>query len=312
MKSNDYHLLPVLERLIATGSISETGRQLGMSAPSVSRALARLRDVYADDLLVRAGQTMIVTPRAKSLLPALRDCLDQLAQLDLVLPVRTPRDFRGDIRIRCDDVFAGAILQALFEFVGREAPGLTIRIVTELSYSSEDFRSGMVDLEVGGRGEFPPEVIVRPVGQDSLYGIVRPDHPILKQTIDAARFAAYPHVVSSTQKDFEGAMRRALAMSGLAREIRLETPTIFSAAIATRRSDLIACAPGVIAHDLGALLGLALFKVPLDLPEIRVSVAWHSRLKSEPAHQWLRNALIAIVDRKLRSARDQISNLVGA
>lgn len=71
----DLNLLPVLDALLETHSVTESGRRLGLSQPAVSRALARLRAALDDELLVRTGRVMVPTPRALALQQPLREPL---------------------------------------------------------------------------------------------------------------------------------------------------------------------------------------------------------------------------------------------
>jgi DNA-binding transcriptional LysR family regulator len=38
-------------------------------------------------------------------------------------------------------------------------------------------------------------------------------------------------------------------------------------------------------------LGLVTFPVPLDLPPLRMGIAWHPRHEADPAHAWLRQCV---------------------
>lgn len=64
MSLPDLNLLITLEALLAEGSVAGAARRLQLSPSAMSRALARLRKVTGDPLLVRAGRGLIPTPRA--------------------------------------------------------------------------------------------------------------------------------------------------------------------------------------------------------------------------------------------------------
>ena len=60
----DLNLLITLDVLLAEGSVAGAARRLRLSPSAMSRALARLREVTGDPLLVRAGRGLVPTPRA--------------------------------------------------------------------------------------------------------------------------------------------------------------------------------------------------------------------------------------------------------
>ena len=60
----DLNLLVTLDVLLSEGSVASVARRLRLSPSAMSRALARLREVTGDPLLVRAGRGVVPTPRA--------------------------------------------------------------------------------------------------------------------------------------------------------------------------------------------------------------------------------------------------------
>src|SRR6476469_9021121 len=76
MARPDLNLLVTLDVLLAEGSVTRAARKLRLSPSAMSRSLARLRETIGDPLLVRAGRTLVPTPRAVEL----RDEVRQLVQ----------------------------------------------------------------------------------------------------------------------------------------------------------------------------------------------------------------------------------------
>ena len=65
MPRPDLSLLPALDALLHERSVSKAAQRLGLSQPSLSAALARLRRHYDDRLLVRVGNSYELTPRGR-------------------------------------------------------------------------------------------------------------------------------------------------------------------------------------------------------------------------------------------------------
>src|SRR5262252_2212629 len=63
----DLNLLVALDALLAERSVTRAASRVGLSQPGMSNALARLRKLFGDPLLVREGMTLVPTPRAESL-----------------------------------------------------------------------------------------------------------------------------------------------------------------------------------------------------------------------------------------------------
>ena len=63
----DANLAVALDALLAENSVTRAAERLHTSPAAMSRTLGRLRRILQDPLLVRAGQTMVPTPRAQAL-----------------------------------------------------------------------------------------------------------------------------------------------------------------------------------------------------------------------------------------------------
>ena len=91
MERPDLNLLITLDVLLAEGSVARAAERLHLSPSAMSRALARLRNVTGDPLLVRAGRGLVPTPRAMELprgRPRLE--LDLLAERTVRVRLKSP------------------------------------------------------------------------------------------------------------------------------------------------------------------------------------------------------------------------------
>lgn len=78
----DLNLLRVFDMLLREQNVSRAAERLALTQPTVSNALARLRDQLGDPLLVRVGRRMRPTPRALALEGPIRAALQQIEQTD--------------------------------------------------------------------------------------------------------------------------------------------------------------------------------------------------------------------------------------
>src|SRR5205823_11518589 len=72
----DLNLLVALDALLAERSVTRAARRVGLSQPGMSNALARLRRLFGDPLLVRQGAELIPTSRAEALAGPVREALE--------------------------------------------------------------------------------------------------------------------------------------------------------------------------------------------------------------------------------------------
>lgn len=299
MKSRDLNLLPILERLIETQSLTTTGKDLSLSVPTVSRSLARLRADYGDELLVRSGRGMKATPRAKAMYPALKKHLNGLDSTFLI-PEQTPiGEVVRSFRIRCDDVFAGVMAQHLSRLLTEQAPGINVELVSEVASTDIAVREGSIDLEIGGRSSFPPDVVVRKLGQQSVVALMKEDHPLTTRNKSSKLLFGYPHVLAENQIGHERELLAALKALKLERSTRIIVPSYYAAAAVVSQSLMIATLPEVMARHLVKLHRLVVAPLPIKLQPISASISWHSEHRKDPVHMWLRDQLAGIVSAEI-------------
>jgi DNA-binding transcriptional LysR family regulator len=256
----------------------------------MSRALARLRTVTGDPLLVRAGRGLVPTPRATEMKDKVRELVEEafllLRPADRLELATLERSFT----LRTSDGFAETFGPPLIERVQQEAPFVRLRFVRKLDKSSEGLRDGSVDLETGVvAGTSGPEVRAQALFADRYVGVVRGDHPLARTGVTAADYAAWNHVVTWRQGIDLGGNDEMLRAAGLERNV-MATVDGFSAALALAKgSDLVATVPD--RHTAALREGMFSFPVPLAVERFTISLLWHPRLDGDPAHRWLRNCV---------------------
>ncbi len=74
----DLNLLPILDTLLNEKSVSKTADKLNVTPPAISKFLNKIRDTFQDQLLVRSGMSLELTPLAIRLKPQFRELLDNI------------------------------------------------------------------------------------------------------------------------------------------------------------------------------------------------------------------------------------------
>jgi DNA-binding transcriptional LysR family regulator len=120
----DLNLLVVFEAIYSGGSISRAGKQLGMSQPAVSNALARLRELMDDALFVRTRRGVDPTVKARRLIGPVREALGLIEgqlksgrQFDLA-------SYKRLFRILMFDPLEPIMLPSVLRQIAEEAGGL--------------------------------------------------------------------------------------------------------------------------------------------------------------------------------------------
>ncbi len=292
MPAPDFNLLVTLEAVLTEESVAGAAKRLRLSPSAMSRALARLREVLGDPILVRAGRDLVPTPRAIEL----RERVSHLVQeAEAVLRPAEELNIRQLVRtftLRTREGFVENFGPALLARVGQEAPGVRLSFVQKPNKDSTELREGAVDLETGVVAkDTGPEVRARALFRDRFVGVVAAGHPLLHGKITADRYAGGRHVIVSLRGIDKGLIDEALEPLGLERDVVTIVGSFAAALALARGTDLIATVPE---RQTGILReGMYSFPLPFPTPEITVSLLWHPRLDADPAHRWLRNLVLA-------------------
>ena len=283
----DLNLLLALDVLLAEGSVAGAARRLQLSPSAMSRTLARLREVTADPLLVRAGRGLVPTPRAIALRAEVGPLVEGANALLRPADKLDLGSLQRRFTLRTSEGFVDTFGPDLLARVQAEAPGVILQFLTKPDKESAPLRDGEVDLETGVvDAQTAPEMRAAPLFDDQWVGVVRPDHALAQGVITAESFAACGHVLVLRRGLHSRDIDEAVRTAGLERRI-VTVVNGFSAALALARdTQLVATVPE--RHTEGLRRGMFCFALPVGIAAFTLSMLWHPRLDGDLAHRWLR------------------------
>ncbi|WP_338759005.1 LysR family transcriptional regulator [Massilia sp. METH4] len=291
----DLNLLVTFLVLVRERSVSGAARKLFIGQPAASSALARLRELFGDELLVRGPNGMEPTARALALEAALGPALGQV-QAALFEPAAfAPASAAHTFTLGMPDWVELWLMPRLFERVRVAAPGVRIAAkVCDPYTATAMLEAGEIDMGIGAFREGPRwqrQTPLRTLGFCCLF------NPALVKTrrrgrLSLAEYTAHPHVLVSYRAAFESAADEQLAAQGLRRDVRYVTPRFALVPELLRHSPAIGTAPEVLAPLWPDLVSCA---VPVDLAPFDVSAIRHARRERDPALEWLLGVVIEVV-----------------
>lgn len=305
----DLNLLVAFDVLADESSVTRAAERLGVTQSAMSHTLRRLRALYDDPLLVRAGARMELTPRAAALVAPVRAALEASRQA-LVDPAPfDPATSRRTYRMAGPDLVELLFLGELVDAFG-EGAGLSLTALPPDRGTPDALAAGDVDVAITARmltdsqPEPGPGLMRRTLLRDDWSCFVRASHPALgkRKRLSLAAYLRYPHAIVSPTGRGEGVVDQVLARRGKSRQIALRVASFYSAPVAIADSDLLLTAPSALGRML-AHLGLVRLTPPLDLPGHAVDAVWHQRLHADDGHRWFRERLAEVADHVGRRRR---------
>ena len=293
LQTFDLNLLRVLAALLETGGVTRAARNLHLSQPAVSAALARLRQALGDQILLRRGSGMELTPFAEALRPKLARLLAEIGETlsapGPFLPAKSDRVFRIAANDYASMVLVGGIAARLREL----APDATLEVLPLEERFKERLDADDYDLAVRDRWALQGAEILETLFTEEYLSIARTDHPRLGKRLTIAQFVSEHHVLVSPEGRVPGVVDHFLKVAGSARRVMLTLPHFVAAPAIVSATDLIATVAGRVAMQFARTYNLRIFRPPLALPSFDIAMAWRRRSQFDPAGQWLRDQVRA-------------------
>ncbi|WP_454884732.1 LysR family transcriptional regulator [Sphingomonas oryzagri] len=182
------------------GSYAQAARTMGLSQPTVHRAVKELEAVLGIELLIRSGRTALPTERAQRLVGAVRLMASELQagfdELAALEQAGTGRIVVGALPLPR----AGVLPEALALFARDHAAadvmvveGPYLELIARLRVGDIDF--ALSDLR---DPEPSPDVVQKELFSDVFYIVVRTGHPLAGDTIPPVEtLARYPWIVGN-------------------------------------------------------------------------------------------------------------------
>ncbi|MEM7610470.1 MAG: LysR family transcriptional regulator [Pseudomonadota bacterium] len=307
LAKTDLNLLVYLDVLLREGNVTRAAQQLGISQPAMSNGLRRLRDAFDDPLLVRTSDGMTPTERAMQLQPQVRQVLAQVEQFVQPVTEFDAATSEQVFRIMCSDYAEVTLLPGLLGLLRRQAPNITLDIMTPSDVNFHDVEQGKVDLVINRFDDLPNSFHQTILWRDSFSCIVS-RHVQRSETLRLDNYLAARHVwVSKTgmgvgvgvdPDDVQrlGWVDEALDRIGQKRNIAVFTRHYLVAMQHAAQQDLIATVPSRAAALFADRGDVQILRPPFDIPDIDLTMAWSPLLHNNPGHRWLRRLFRSVAE----------------
>lgn len=275
-------LLRDLEWLVALADhqhVTETAAILGVSQPTLSRALARIEDEFGARLFERVPSGLVTSPNGELAVTAAREILTRYQQLAVELAGRLDPD-RGVVRLAFLDSMATSLVPRLLRGFHKHAPGIRVLLSQEPGHDIlRDLTSGVADLAItssqpaGAFGWLPLQ-------DERLVIIVPPTHRLKdRRRVDLRALADEEFVTTPVGFGFRTLVTSLFAESGVALKVSFE-----SADLATIEG-LVAAGLGVavVPEQFAGLSGTIGLRITSPRARRIIGLTWRTDRSLDPA-----------------------------
>jgi|SRR5579875_1243835 len=292
----DPNLLVAFDALMVERNVTRATSRIGLSQPAMSKALARLRDMFDDPLFERRDSVMEPTAQALGLGIPIRRALDEI-QTALSPGEFDPGSAHACITIGSLDFYDLALLPQLMIHLRRTAPGISIAVRrTDRLRVQHQLAAGEIDFAIVPVTESTTDLHADPLFTETAVTLMSRRNPLTKK-LSLASFAAAGHVTVAVEGQGLSWIDSQLAIRGMRRSIVLTVPTFLTVPFVVGSSDLISTLPRRLATKLAPATHIVAVPPPLQAPEITIHLASHARSTASPLHRWIRETIKAVASR---------------
>ncbi|WP_245486721.1 LysR family transcriptional regulator [Rhizobium ruizarguesonis] len=222
LQAVDLNLLVAFDAIMAERSVTRAGARIGRTQPAMSAALARLRQLFQDELFVRSPSGLEPTPRALDLAEPIGKSLRHAQEALAFSGVFDPRSSSASFRLGLSEHPAFALLPKLLAAIRQAAPNISVDVkgFVARERAVEMLDAGEVDAAVGVPVSSSPRILSRLLFEESFVSIVRADHPAAAEGLDLETFVGLDHLLVSPEGDryghVDGSFRNSVCAVGSA------------------------------------------------------------------------------------------------
>jgi DNA-binding transcriptional LysR family regulator len=292
LASLDLNLLVSLDALLQQRSVTRAAAQMGLSQPTLSASLARLRRHFDDQLLTRVGSQYRLTPLAVQLKDLVRVTLSGVERVFTAQAAFDPSSSRREFSMVVSDYVVAVLGEVLCRLLAQEAPAARLRFASNTPQIVDRADQVLLgaDLLVLPHG-FVTDLPHRDLYRDEWLCIVSADNPIAAGPLTVQHLQTLPWVVSFHGPTASTPAARQMRMLGIEPHVQVVTENFLSLPYLVAGSDRIALLQRRLVDLLPLDAGVRALPVPFDAGPLVQAMWWHPVFNHDDEHTYLRDVV---------------------
>src|SRR5215470_1734289 len=297
----DLNLLVAFQVLVRERSVSRAAERLFLGQPAMSGALARLRQVFRDKILVRTGRGMEPTTKALALYAQLTPALESIRATLFEQPAFEPATQSRTFHLGMRDWVEAWLMPELMARVQEAAPRVRIAVrASDAQLGARMLENEEMELGVSVFPAGPPWQRREQLAAMGYRCVYDGNRLGIRSPLTLKAYLAHPHLVTPTQTDFRGPVDDALVVGRKRRKVIYTTSRFAALPMILRRAAVIATVPEQAARQWAEVFGLTSSPVPVRIAPFAISMIWHAKREGDAGLQWLRGVVRDVVGSEMR------------
>ncbi|HVV68741.1 MAG TPA: LysR family transcriptional regulator [Gammaproteobacteria bacterium] len=285
------NLLKVFVVLMREQQVSAAAKCLHLTQPAISNSLQQLRELFQDELLIRAPKKMVPTQKALLLAPQIDQALTQLESLifyedEFEYKVST-RTFHLGMR----DYAEYGLLPKIYAEVKKIAPNVSLKIHPFDDFTAENFENEKLELGIGVEKKFPKQLMSERLFSDSPVCVAHVNHALFKRPLTLEAYLQAEHLAACVYSEELSRPDSALKKLNLKRNIKLTLPNVLPAFQMLATSNLVGTFSKSIVMQHEKKYQLKYAPPPFTIPGFHIAQIWHRQQNNDSGLIWLRSLI---------------------
>ena len=286
----DLNLLVPLDALLRERSVTRAAACLGLSQPSLSSSLARLRRHFRDELLTRVGNSYELTPMAMQLRQRTEAALISVERVFATEPAFDPATSRREFRIICSDYPMAVLGGQVGRMLAERAPGVRLRYerLTSAVVDAAPDSLRNIDALVLPHG-FISETPHLDLFSDTWMCLVSSDNPHVGDSLTMEQLSELPWVFTYHSATAFTAPARQLQVIGIEPHVQAVVESFLALPFLVAGTDRIGLVQAHLVPRLTVAGDVRAVPCPYDVVPLAEAMWWHPVYNADPEHAWLRD-----------------------
>ncbi len=289
LRSLDLNLLVALDALLTERSVTRAAGRLGISQPSMSASLSRLRRHFGDEILHRVGNQYELTPLGGRLNRMVGDVLHGAERVFASQATFDPETSERQVTVVASDYAMAVAIQALCADLDRRAPGMHVRIrhITPefVGQGTDGFRT--VDGVLMPHG-YLPDLPNTDLYKDRWVCIVAAANTRVGDRLTMEDLAHLPWVDAFGGPRGSTPAAQQLQLLGIEPTVQVTADSFLGVPFLVAGTQRIALLQERLARRIAVRPDLRVLECPFEVVPLVEAFWWHPIYEHDIEHAWLR------------------------
>ncbi|EGR3451768.1 LysR family transcriptional regulator [Vibrio parahaemolyticus] len=294
----DYNLLKVLAVILETRNTTTAAERLCTSQPAVSRSLRKIRDLFNDDILVRKGTNMELTPKAEEIKAQLSGIINDIDKLVNVSHSFDPETESSVLRVAINSSIAQWFSAAFTQLLAKEAPFMNLVIEDWTETTPDKIDAGEIAFGINYFPmELPKHLVQKKGGRDDFALACRATHPHGGKRMyldDISEYAYAVHIIQHWNEK-EDHISRLLQPFSVVPRIQLRTTHINTILNLVADSDVLFPCSRHLINQLDKRFSFIEFDDALPKLEGNFGYVYSVKRRNDPLILWVNNTVESLM-----------------